>query len=818
MRHLQAVLIPIMLLWTAALASAAAPKVTWSEEAEKFATQHGMHFGTAVVDDAAASGGKAVRIPYQAGANGWSIVFSPPRMEMRGQVLFTFWLRAENLAPLAPGFRLTVVAHDKQTGQWAFNRQTHVYGINLQPQGYTPVTVALDVPWTAETYGPEVILQWDTSAKGVSPVMFLDKAEISVPVLDTPRVLEVSSEKIHYKPEEKVTVLTSVVNPTNAAIDGTLVGEEIRAADTRREVFQEAIRLGAGEQKQVTSSYTLGTEEYGREIRVRLMVGPRELSSGREFFAVSKHPFWVAGGASGDRSYWAGNSGAGSFYVGPASGQDSWRGVQYWKKMRRIYFEFFSWAPGDISDLAPSDDLFPGGEGRLTYRSRQTIIQQNRMFRSVGMWPVSYVNGTCWAQSGYKLFQQHPEWFLYDASGEIAGYEMDGREIYRRKDDAEFDPKTYPHIFFQACLNHSLPAVQEYVARQFINCGKVMGFAGVRLDVRYLEVYPGERGFDGKEVAATYPEADRISAASVKRIKALVHKELPEFTFGYNYASPEEVKDMMETFKERCEGGAWMLDELPCTYQEKSSPYHVWKTYVRRMMSWGDQVNKFGGVYNPYDFKRGSMDYPIDLIYSAIFRIISGGRDYGGWYCNSRQPIGDLGAFTTRFSEYLQNANREWIADVKGEVDVKSAAPLWWRDMCFWTRASDGGKCLQVNLVNPPKAAEVMENPRSEVNPAVRDITVICGPSGGQKPTATYLLTSEPAELTGPAEKGGQSPFVQSTLRAVPANGDCPPFPGPVNEVQVVRLDLRDVGDGKLSVIVPSVRFWKMVVFQFKEP
>ena len=26
----------------------------------------------------------------------------------------------------------------------------------------------------------------------------------------------------------------------------------------------------------------------------------------------------------------------GSFYVGPASAQESWRGVQYWKKLRRI--------------------------------------------------------------------------------------------------------------------------------------------------------------------------------------------------------------------------------------------------------------------------------------------------------------------------------------------------------------------------------------------------------------------------------------------------------------------------------------------------
>lgn len=786
MRRLQAVFAVVaLLLGGADPTSAAAPKVIWLEEAEKFATPGGMRFGAAVADDAVASGGKSVRLPHDAGAKGWSMVFSAPQMEMRGQVLFTLWLRAENLPPLTPGFLLTLVAHDKQTGQWARHRQTRVYGANLQTQGYTPITLALDVPWTAETYGPEVILQWDAPPDGVAPVMYLDKAEIAVPVFDAPCVLDVSTGKIHYQPQEPVTVLTDLVNPAAAPFEGTLVGEEIRAADTRREVFRENLRLAAGERLRVTSSYGLGPEEYGREIQVRVLAAGQEVASGRDFFAVSKLPLWVAGGSSADRSYWAGNSGAGSFYVGPASGQDSWRGVQYWRKMRRIYFEFFSWAPGDISDLAPADEIFPGGEGRLAYRSRQTIVQQNRMLRSVGMWPVCYVNGTCWAESGYRLFQQHPEWFLYDANGEVGGYEMDGRELYRRKDDAEFDPASYKHIFFQACLNHSLPDVQEYVARQFIDCGKVMGFAGVRLDVRYLEVYPGERGFDGREVAATYPEADRISAATVNRIKALVRKELPDFTFGYNYAAPEEVEDMPETFKERCEGGAWMLDELPCTYQEKSSPYHVWKTYVRRMMSWGDHVNKLGGVYNPYDFKRGSMEAPIDLIYSAMFRIICGGRDYGGWYFNSRQPVGDYGAFTTRFSEYLHNANREWIADPKGEVDVKASAPLWWQDMCFWSHSSNGRKCLQVNLVNPPTAAEVMENPRSEMNAPVRDITVTCAPSDGQPPAAAYLLMSEPSELAG------------------------------LNRVQVVKLDPRNTGDGKVAVTVPVVLFWKMVVFEW---
>ena len=65
---------------------------------------------------------------------------------------------------------------------------------------------------------------------------------------------------------------------------------------------------------------------------------------------------------------------------------------------------------------------------------------------------------------------------------------------------------------------------------------------------------------------------------------------------------------------------------------------------------------------------------------------------------------------------------------------------------------------------------------------------VRCAPSEEQKPTAAYLLMSEPFELTG------------------------------LNEVQVVKLDLVDAGDGRVAVTVPSVLFWKMVVFQFEEP
>jgi hypothetical protein len=655
-----------------------------------------MHFGAAVVDDPTASGGKALCIPYQAGSNGWSAVFSAPRMEMRGQVLFTFWLRAENLPPLTPGLALTLVAHDNTTGQWAHHRETRVYGVNLQSQGYTPITLALDMPWSSDSYGPEVILQWDAPPKGVAPVMYLDKAELpfqcSIPRARSRRENPVQArgarDGAHFLGQSH-----------HAPVEATLVGEASRRRDAPG-VFARASVLPGREATDLL--HLLGPEEYGREIRVRLLAGDQEVACARDFFAVSKLPLWVAGGTSGDRSYRAENNGAGSFYVGPASGQDSWRGVHYWKKMRRVYFEFFSWAPGDISDLSPTDDLFPGGEGRLTYRSRQTILLQNRMFQSVGIWPVSYVNGTCWAESGYKLFQQHPEWFLYDSNGEIGGYEMDGREMYRRKDDANFDPQTtYNHIFFQACLNHSLPAVQEYVARQFINCGKMMGFSGVRLDVRYLEVYPGERG----STVRKWPPPIRRGphrAAAVKRIKALV-----QGTARLRSATTTPLPKRSRTCRRPSTSGAWgawMLDELPARTRKKP-PYHL--EYVRRMCpgairstSWAASTTPMISIAGAWSTPSISSTRPFSASSAADGITVAG--------ITTRAAGRRQRRFTTRFSEYCR-PRIDWIAELKGEVDVNARSAVVAGHVLL-DPASDG-VALQVNSSTRPRLPGHGESP-----------------------------------------------------------------------------------------------------------
>ncbi|HEY3398954.1 MAG TPA: hypothetical protein VGM19_15000 [Armatimonadota bacterium] len=734
-----------------------------------------------VVPDPLASGGQAVRITYDKAYRGTNVQVFAPALAMQGRTWITVYLRGENLPPITDPMRITLVAHDLRTNLSASYQVHSVYGVRLKATGYTAIRVPLDTSYTATQYAAEIDLGFIPETAGAAPVVYFDKVEVSPQTYTAPVIAETYVDKLHYAPADTVTGHLTLTNPTAAAAEVTVIGEELRALTSRREVFRQTVSLAAGETKPAPFTYQLGPEEYGRELRVSLQVAGKEVAADQALFAVSQVPLAVSVANYYDRSQDSPDMHT-IFYVAPATGQESWRSVLFFKKMLGSYCEFFSWSPGDITDLSPAEDPFLGGEGRAIFRSRETIRQQLRMLKSVGFWPVSYVNGSAWADSGYQLFQEHPEWFLYDGNGEVAHYEMDSRETYRHRGDYNFDPNSYPGIFFQAVLNHSLPEVQRYIADQYIKCAKEMGFNGVRMDVRYLEIYPGERGFDGKEIAPTFAEADKLSAQNVRNIKAMVHQEIPTFTFGYNYSSPDETKDMRLTMQERCAGGAWMLDEIPATYQEKTSPYHIWKAYVRRMTSWGDQVRKWGGVYNPFDFRRGGSPYVVDNVYSAIIRLMGGG--HFACYTNGDLPFGDLGGFGTRFSEYLYGTNLDWISAPQSQVTVKAAAPLWWEDSCYWSKSAEGKKQLIVHLLNPPAVAEVEENPQSKLSPPVTSITVACAPVAGAKPTAAYLLASEPDNLGG------------------------------ANNTRVVKLELKDVG-GKATVTVPSVLFWKTVIFQW---
>ena len=703
-----------------------------------------------VVEDVAASGGKAVRIPFDAKVGRW--VFTTPNLKLQGRCLLTVHVRAQGMLPLSRGVNFHLIAHDKKTRLWAHNAKTTIYGINLKPKGYTAVTLTLPVSPVADTYPLEIVIKAPNAPASTTMAMYLDKADIRSQLIRAPVICDMRVSKIRYNPNDTASVCVTLMNPTDKDFGGTLVGQEYLNLTDRRRAFTQPVRVKAGRTQEVTAAWKLGPEEYGREIAVELRDSEKVVATASRLFSVSSTPRWLSvSGGAGER------------------------------------FELWDWSPGDLAELTPTESVFCSGQGVMFYRSRAGMKQHIADLLARGHWVESYVNGTAYGIGGYRLFARHPEWFLFSRRGEVSGYSMRSREAFRSRHQVDFDRKKCNAAYlFQGVLNHSLPEVQEFVAKQLITCATEMGIKGVRFDVRHLDVHCGERDFQGKEVVSSQAEADRVTAATIKRVKAMVRKEFPDFTFGYNYCSPEENKNWPLTWKERCADAGWMLDEVCCTYQNPTSPYHIWSAYARRMTSWGDRVNKLGGIYAPYNFRRGTNVKVADNIYGSIFRLIGGGRTYyQPPYVNRRLPFGHLAHFATRYSQCLFGRRRNWVPQVSGEVQVHAKAPVWWKDMVFWNRDSRGRRQLVVHLVNPPFAREVDGNPLSRINPPVRDIRVLCAPVKGKRPTRACLLMAEPMEPT-----------------------DAP-------EIRAVELPMRSGPDGRVSVTVPSILFWKVLVFEF---
>ena len=423
------------------------------------------------------------------------------------------------------------------------------------------------------------------------------------------------------------------------------------------------------------------------------------------------------------------------------------------------------------------EDPYLATEG-VRWASFKKMKRNVQMMRDAGISPITYLAGPAWGIGAYELYQRHPEWFAHSKGGEVGMYDMEKRAAYMRRGDFDFVP--YGKRMFWGSLIATHLEVRRYIADQIVKTAKEMGWEGGRWDVWNMDVGAGARTIDGKVIATTREEADRLTAESLRALKELVAKELPDFTWGYNKVSPERNKNTPLTLAEKCRGGGWLLDEVICTYQRKTSPYHYWAAYRDRILAWTDHCRKLGGIYNPYPFRRGGGKYPIDKVYESIICQAAGGR-YGAYgpYESDAGLVGRIGRMVFRYSNTFFSWDYDLQKDGEKLVRVEAPETLWWKQMVFHNKSHAGRPQTIVHLVNSPLSEEVEENPDSIPRPAAKDIKVVCR-GGGRK---AWIITAEPFRL-----------------------GDEP-------EVQAVAMELTKEGDG-VSVTVPSVLFWKVVVFE----
>ncbi len=397
----------VSLLPGLARAVVATTDVVWQEEAERL-SRGDFARNFEVVNDPDASNGQAVRIPLKDPVDGrHSWVFSTGKVTLQGKAFFTFYLRGENLSPVAYPISLTLTAHNKVTNLWQYWTDTAIYGASMNPDGYTAVTLPLNVSLTPETYSYlSVLIRMPAAPAGVKMALCFDKLEIRTQAITSPLITEVKATKIRYLPGDAAGVTVKVINPTATDFTGLLAGEERWGLAERRKAFTQPLTLKAGEARELTANWTLGPEEYGREILVGIFDGNTPVDIKSALFSVSTTPRFlsIGGGASERNEYW-------------------------------------DWAPGDLADLAPDENIFCSGQGVMFYRSKAGVKQDLAQQKAAGLWPESYVNGTAWGIAGYDLFVRHPDWFIFDANGEVAGYDMNWREKFKQRHTVEFKPE-----------------------------------------------------------------------------------------------------------------------------------------------------------------------------------------------------------------------------------------------------------------------------------------------------------------------------------------------------------------------------------------
>jgi len=764
----------------------AAPEVLWKHDFG--AAKLGPLFaGGDIADDTLAAGGKSLQLAF-AKAGALPAIFSAKDIPLAGTGVIRVRVRGKDLNDVANGLRLTVTLHNQTTGR-RYLADGMVYAVRANEKAYRVLPIYFEVGDTPAPYTLTILPTWQAQTGDRKPSVWIAGIELEGHGKNAPYISGLLRSRTNYAPGAQVKIAVTVVNPTQDAFEGKLQADDLVGLEGRRKVANVSASLAPGERRVYDLAWKAAGAESGHEVEFSLQNKDGKLVARDSMdVGITNDGRLLAFPAHDFEQSWR-PSGGGLLYVYPASHTQSKKAVEMGVRDRDNHngrMEFFGWSWCDLAGFIPPEDPYVAANGQW-WLSLKEYKEQIAMVKDSGVHVESYILGCATDEAGYELYQKHPDWFMYGRDGEIGSYNMEAHARYSRRHEFEFAPVKDGTLW--ASLDPTHPGVRSHISNQCIRLGKEMGFNGARWDIWMMNVAPGQYRLDGSEIAPTWEEADRLSAESLKAVKDAVAKELPDFTWGYNYGAPEENKNTPLFLAEKCRGHAWILDEVAITYGAKTSPFHFWNAYSKRFIEWGDRIRQLDGIYDPWIFDRGfnagnPNHVEVDWLHATIFRILAGGRVWIPLYKNNSALAGDLPRMAFRFSDTFSGWNLRLQPEDQKRVVVDAPPTLWWKGYVFTNKSPEGKEQAIVHLVNSPVSEEVSGNRDSKVRPPVLNVTVRCNAVGGRLPQKAWLVMAEP--LTPEAE---------------PA-------------VQAVPLKLTKQGSA-VRVTVPSVLYLKTVVFEY---
>ena len=586
-------------------------------------------------------------------------------------------------------------------------------------------------------------------------------------------VERVVPNKILYSLNENATAVVWIKNSGSEAAQGQIVAYETRGLDAERKVASVNITLAAGEErKNVSISWNVGPEMYGRGLRVDFAGGGKTVSSAGEFYQVADQ--WLR--------------------TNIIAGWKPGKGLPQELGLFETYNNHgmrYAWAPDDFSDMTPDTDGWYSGHARYGPYSLERFKARIGGRQRTGGRASTYAKFMFAGPNGFEFAREHPEWVVRKKNGSFhTGYKSIS-PVDLAKPITHKQPSQQ-----QGIVDFYDPAAVEYGAREIAASAKMMGWDGAMFD-GHFNIFPGY-SWDG--LPTPHGEnPNELSARNIRLCRDVIRRELPNFALWYNGIYEDTIK---QPFKSVWGNNGGPEGQVACLEDPNSGllveeqglgfiqePWQHWYDFYADRRD--ETVQRFSTVMNSgwlwnYDLGRSLTPEEIDasregwVAASHMGSIFLAFQVHPCW--NTTYASRPFTQFMTRYSALIWDIDVKKIDEPEKVLDVKSEREVWWKKGAYVKENDEETICL-VHLLNTPTTE-----------------------------TPDWKVTDDP-----PAASDVELTFKVPAGKTVEKAWALRPYQWGETEHSPVETELKiEDTDGSVKVKIPSFQYHTLVVFKMK--
>lgn len=569
--------------------------------------------------------------------------------------------------------------------------------------------------------------------------LYLAVDSVNVTKLSDVSITKLEVDKVRYSPGEKPQIELSFSNHAEEARKLRVETFLVHDLDTRIPVDSREIECAPTSAHSLAISGPTVEAKWGYAIHCRISDGENLLAERSEYFTVHENLWAVLITGRTPAQFTA--------HVTESRAQAA---ALAGKRRYQNFWESGFWAPDEFGDFTPDTEFWWGGQGNY-YGGRTGTRVQNEEAHKVGISCAVYSN--IWGGDGppaFELIRRQPEW------GYASTFNVAWLDRWDRNSMGTGRPGWPMHVWPLTIMNHGLDGPIVHHGHELIETHKTLGWDAVRYD---------SHGISSE------------SANLVKKLKTIVHAEVPNFQFGYNSSVPGRDPSKAEAFRIHCENGGGIMEEGIRQFAGGGMSFSGGATYdvfANRLLSFKNEARESGGHFLAIGTDK---QFPNDLVYQYIIWLAGNTHPCYDWPAVS---VADYNQFATRFAGQLWDLNVKPMGSPEEVIDIGMAKDFLWRWKEFvHQREMPGGRNQWIlHLVNTPKERVLFTHDDVKVPEPHIDFPLSVKMPPEAKVEAVWFLTAE-------------------------------------YELTQHKIEFERTGNG-IRFIVPKLRFWSSVVIDWK--